>query len=536
MESQVGRYGERAAIAIAGQTLTYSEIDELGNRAANVLLDRGLTAGDVVGAMDGNGVPMLATWLGCAKAGLVFLPVNPLLSHDPLRAVLTNSGVTAVVVADGLVPILDDARDGIAGLVTVLTAGTSGPDSFNSVLEQASSQRPDELVDDPSAPAKLMYTSGTTGVPKGVLWSRGCEATHGMAYGDELVPIDPGEGVYCCLPLSHVTCQGTTLATWWRGGCITIDNGFDAFGFWRRVREADAKVFTFVGTILSVLGRRRPHPDDADNPVRRILGAAAPADLWHSIEDRFDLSIVDVWGQTETASCWTNPVSLPQSPGTVGRPTERFEAMLVDPAGDDREPVAEETPGELWIRPTRPQVMFEGYLAADGTIDRSAFTDDGWYRTGDLMTQTADGDYRFAGRIREAIRRRGEMISAGPIEAAARGHDAVAEAAAVGVPDEHGVEEEIKLCVVVHDDTDVDPADLHAHLRTRLPRFMVPRYIDLRTKLPKTPSTRVRKFALVAEGTEGTWDARHPEVRPVRVPADTAPVPSSSTIIGDTDQ
>ncbi len=535
LERQADLHGARPVIHLADASLTYRELDELADRVAEVL-GRGTTSsgGGVVAALCRNRSAMLGTWLGCAKAGQVFLPVNPLLTKEPLRAVLAHSRAATVVVDVALLPALDAIRAGLPHLGRVLVAGgPPGPGdlSYDDLVEGASGHAPPALAVDPGAPAKLMYTSGTTGVPKGVVWSRACEAIHGTAYGDELVTVDPGEAVYTCLPLSHVTCQGTVLATLWRGGQVTVDDGFDAFGFWRRIRETDAVMFTFVGTILSVLGRRRPRPDDIDNPVRRILGAAAPLDLWHHVESRFGLEIVDVWGQTETASCWTMPRSLPQAPGTIGRETSRFEARLapIDPATGEVHPTTGEDPagaegdpgrpGELWIRPTRPHLLFDGYLRGIDErghleVDRSAFTADGWYRTGDLATRTVDGDLRFTGRIREAIRRRGEMISSSDIEAAARAHHGVAEAAAVGVPADDGVEQEIKVCVVPHDDTRLAPAHLHDHLRRTLPKFMVPRYVDVRPELPKTPSTRVRKFALEAEGTEGSWDARRPDRLP----------------------
>lgn len=291
---------------------------------------------------------------------------------------------------------------------------------------------------------------------------------------------------------------------------MTIDDRFRPFSFWERVRRAGANAFTFVGTILSVLARLPPQPDDSQNPVRRILGSAAPADRWREIEQRFELEVVDVWGQTETASCWTRPEHLPQRPGTVGRPSPRFDAMIVGESGEELGP---EASGELWIRPRRPHVMFEGYRADDGSIV-APWSADGWYRTGDLMMRRSDGDLVFAGRLRDAIRRRGEMVCAADVETAALAHPGVFEVAAVGVPAEEGVEEEIKLCAVPQPDADLDPQSFHHFLRQRLPAFMVPRYIHVHADLPKTATTRVQKYRLREEGLVGAWDSRHPRSAP----------------------
>jgi len=510
LEVRAAELGTSPFITLPDATLSFAAADELANRVANVLVGLGYGVGDIVMVRAVNGWATFAAWFGCSKIGAVYLPLNALLTGEPLRQVIAHSRGRVLVVQEALAADVEALRGGLPDLVDVLVVGgePAGPPRLEALLDQAGSAPPSPPADDPGAPTKLMYTSGTTGVPKGVLWSRSCEALWGRCYGEELLPIERGEGLYSCLPLFHATCQGTVLAALWRGGRVTIDQGFSLLSFWRRIRDADAVMFTFVGTILSALARRPPHPDDADNPVRRILGGAAPVDRWRDVEERFDLQIAETWGQTETASCWSWPArGLPQRPGTVGEPSARWEARIADEAGAALGPGM---PGELWVKPLGPHVMFDGYLGCDGpgAPTREVFTEDGWYRTGDLLTWTDEGELSFIGRHRDAIRRAGEMISPSFIEEAALTHPAVVEAAAIGVPADDGVEEEVLLCVVASEGIELELAEVASFLAGALPHYLVPRWLRALDELPKTPTTRVRKFELRTLGTAGAWDTR----------------------------
>ena len=524
LEQRSGEMGSRPFVSLPDAELTYAQCDDLVNRVAEVIVSLGYGTGDVVMLRAANGWGALATWLACSKIGAVYLPLNVLLTGEPLRQVMAHSRSRILVVSADLLPSIDAIRGGLPCLRDVVVVGgplrPGGSPRLDDLVAQASGRRPSAPVADPGAPAKLMYTSGTTGVPKGVVWSRHCEAVWADAYGRECLPIEPGEMVYCCLPLFHVTAQGTVLAALARGGQVTVDDGFRPFGFWKRIRDREAVMFTFVGTILSALARRHPDPSDLDNPVRRIVGAAAPTDRWEEIEDRFGLKVVETWGQTETASCWSWPANgLPQRPGTVGVPSDRWEARIVGPSGRS---LGAGQPGELLVRPRFENVMFSGYLGADGpdVPTREAWSEDGWYRTGDVLRWTDHGELAFVGRLRDAIRRAGEMIAPSFIEEAAVSHPGIVEAAAVGVPAEGGVEEEVLLCIVPGDGAELDLHDVLAFLMAALPRYLVPRWIRVQHALPKTATTRVRKFELRSLGTTGAWDTRR------RRPVDEVPQPT----------
>lgn len=518
--------------------VTAAELEAISDRAAAVLAAHGVGPGSVVASLSPNSLTQLATWFATAACGAVFMPVNALLRGEPLRAVLAAAPIAVAVVHESLVatvaevaaalpagtPVYAAAREAgdgrtEAALALVLQrAGLSAAGWWTSLAGvTADPVAPRPPAGDPRAPAKLMFTSGTTGHPKGVVWSRECEATWARAYAAELIPLGDGEEVYTCLPLFHVTAQGTLLAALGRGAGITIDAGFEPFRFWGRVRERRAVAFSYVGTLLATLAARRPAPDDAENPVRYALGSAAPLRQWREIESRFGFIIVETWGQTETAACWTAP--LPgqhgQPVGSVGHPSARAQwcRVGVDAEGLPRPAGGDPVAAELWLRPYRPGALFDGYLAPGPhppgrlSVDRSGFTPEGWYRTGDLFHTRADGSLSYAGRLREAIRRRGELVPAAVVEEAALAEPGVLTAAAVGVPAPHGAEEEIKLCVVAEPGARLHPAGLHAALAIALPMFMVPRYIEVLAELPLTPTTRVRKYLLAQAGVADAWDA-----------------------------
>jgi crotonobetaine/carnitine-CoA ligase len=506
IEAACVAYRDQECLVLPDATLTFGEVDRLANATANALLERGVREGSVVMTLCHNGAALVATWFACMKIGAVFAPLNASLSGDPLVHVLTRASGGMLVCDGELARIARTALGAVPNPPATLATGTPVPAgfaSFDQAVGVASTVHPPPPSFDPAAPARLMFTSGTTGESKGVLWSRNAETLHAVCYGDELVRIARGETVYTCLPLFHVTAQGTLLGTMLRGGRTVVDRRFEPLRFWARNRSVGAVFFPYVGTIISTLMSRAPRRNDADNPVRRAMGSATPAGLWEAFERRFGVTLEDVWGQTETASCWTHAGPGGPVSGTVGIPCDRFEARILAGSGAE---AATGQPGELCMRPLEQHVIFEGYAeTGTSTLD---VTGDGWYRTGDLLSRRDDGVLSFHGRLREAIRRRGETIAPAEIEAVALQHPAVREAAAVGVPADDGVEDEILLCVVLIEPSSLTAPALHAHLSGELPRFMVPRFIRVEEELPKTATTRIRRAALRGFGRTGAWDSR----------------------------
>lgn len=483
--------GEQTFLRLADGELSWRETDERAARLASVFHAMGYGTDSVVMAMGDNSCAQVLTWFACQKLGAVFAPINPQLSGEPLERILAHTGASIIVAGENHLQVVMTAMAGHDHLRHIIAESR-----LNQLIDDHPPWRRGAIPLDPDGRAKLMYTSGTTGDPKGVVWTRRCESIWAAAYATELLDVEQGEGIFTCLPLAHVTAQGTVLAAMQRGAVLTLANGFSPYSFWDQIRDANARRFTFVGTILAALAKVKPKATDRDHPVDRIVGAGAPIGQWRAIEDRFGVDIMETYGQTETAGCYTMPASLPQAPGSIGRPTARFEVRVDDPAGS-----------ELLLRPLSGGAIFDGYLQEDGSLE-SPYDDEGWYHTGDIVTERPDGDLGFVARERESIRRHGEIIASTPIEEAAMSHIAIREAAAVAVPSEDGTDEDIKLCVVIDHEDPPDLAELHNFLRDKLPRFMVPRYIERFASFPTTASTRIQKYKL-GQNTDNAWDARH---------------------------
>jgi crotonobetaine/carnitine-CoA ligase len=281
---------------------------------------------------------------------------------------------------------------------------------------------------------------------------------------------------------------------------------FSATRFWDDVRKYQATAFSYVGAVLPILLAQPDHPDDKDVPATKCFGGGAPKEVYEGVNQRFGLEVLELYGMSETGT-W-NTINRPGKGrvGSVGQAREGFEVKIFDNQ-DNEVPMGKV--GEIVIRPMRPYTMFDGYYKLpEETVTCSS---NWWFHTGDLGKVDEDGYYYFCGRKKESIRRGGEEIPPYDIEKEINKHPAVAECAAFGVGDPI-MEEEIMVGVVLHSGQRVSPEEIIAWCKSRLPKFMVPRYIEFMEKLPKSASEKVKKVALRKRGlTPETWDRqKHP--------------------------
>lgn len=465
------------------------ELISLARHAAADLLRRGIRPGDRVASMIDNSLCSLVAWFGSALADAEYVPINTRLRGGTLAYILTDSAPRFVVA-------------GLAYQAAIDACGTLKPRVvLDSVTWFADIETATEMGAMAERSGCMIYTSGTTGRPKGVQWLSETQALHAVSYARELVPLAQGEHSYSCLPLFHVTCMGVTMATLIQGATVHIDPRFSVSSFWQRLSETKAVFFPYVGTILSLLLKdERPPPR---HRVRFAMGAAAPIDVYARFEQRFGVKLLETWGQTETGSIWL--ANHDRVPGSIGRSCPRADFRLAPLEGMG-------VAGELQVRPHDCASMMSGYHGeANATAGAWA---DGWYRTRDLVTADAQGNFFFVGRLADCLRRRGENVSAYEVEQAVLNHPDLIEVAVVGVDAELG-EQDIALYYVERCPGRVASPMLEAWCRERLGDFMVPRYYCAVTEFPKTETQRVQKGILHDQvRLRGAYDAERKEMKP----------------------
>lgn len=471
-----------AVYALATETpeaITFAQLRQGCRGVAAALAAQGVGPGDTIALVMPNGLATLQWLLGAMHAGVCVNPVNLLSQADAMRYVIEHCEARLVVAAPEWV-------ERVRAVAPQLPLIVVDPDRI---------ELPDAGLDTPAPAADttalLMYTSGTTGRPKGVMLTQANLAANAAAIAAEhaLGPVDRVLGV---LPLYHINAFAVTmLAPLASGGSVAMAPRFSVQRFWDQAAERSCTWINVVPTIIAFLLEAPAPPRAAIAGLRlcRSASAALPPEHHRAFEARFGIGIIETMGLTETvAPSFSNPLDPAQRKvGSVGL-ASGGEARVVDAA---LAPVPDGSTGEITIR--GPHVM-KGYFR-NPEATAAAFTPDGWLRTGDLGHRDADGFFFVTGRIKELIIKGGENIAPREIDEALLQHPGVLDAAAVGVPDPH-YGQEILACIVPRDGATLDEADLRAHCERLLGRYKTPRRFRFVAELPRGPSGKVQRLKL----------------------------------------
>ncbi|SFQ68347.1 Acyl-CoA synthetase (AMP-forming)/AMP-acid ligase II [Variovorax sp. OK605] len=469
------------------QHIAYGELARGCRRAASVLRGHGMQPGDTVSVVMPNGLQTLRLLLGAMHGGFVVNPVNLLSQPEQMRYVLAHSDCRVVCVApewESRVREMVEAFDRPVKLVVVDPEADALPGE-EEMAAAASAPSPDAV-------ALLMYTSGTTGMPKGVMLTQRNLAANAHAISAEH-QLQPSDRVLAVLPLYHINAFAVTmLAPLAHGGSLAMPPKFSAGRFWEQATQTQCSWINVVPTMISYLleGAKPPLAQTLAIRFCRSASAALPPEHHRAFEQMFGIGIVETMGLTETAApSFSNPMDpAARKLGSVGRASGCM-AGVID-AG--LAAVANGVTGELVIR--GPNVMLGYYKNEDAT--RASFTPDGWLRTGDLGHRDEDGFFFVTGRIKELIIKGGENIAPREIDEALLQHPAVLEAAAVGVPDRH-YGQDIGVCIVLREGCTCTEDELREFSATALGRYKAPGHYRFVRDLPRGPSGKVQRLKLL---------------------------------------
>jgi crotonobetaine/carnitine-CoA ligase len=460
--------------------ISYSRADfaRMTQGAAQRLAELGVGPGDRVLALAESHIGLLAGIFGCWYEGAIVAPFDPRNTGRGFAETVRGVDPVAVIVDDSSPCVADRPTVHVEELAAATPTRSSAP-----------------RWHDGCAVSTLIFSSGTTGVPKAcalsneyLVWvGESIIAMSGFRDDDRMLTLGP---------FHHSSAFSYFAPSVLRGTPHAFDVRFSASRFWDRVRRVEATMFDYIGAIVAILLRT---PGDGAPSLRIALGSGARAEDARAFEERFGVPLVECYGLTECL------VPIYQSyttrrPGSVGHLSDLFEARLVDEDGED---VRSGEAGELLLLPREKRTIFDGYWS-DEQATADAFAD-GWFRTRDLLRCDDDGQFVFVDRLGQVIRRRGENISAWELEGVLLRHPVIKLCAAIGVPSELG-EEDVLAAVELEPGAALDPDEFLTWAAGRLPTYMVPRYLRI-TTLPLTASERVQRRQLRADGvTADTLD------------------------------
>jgi crotonobetaine/carnitine-CoA ligase len=504
IEHNTKERGDKVYIHFEDEKITYAQFDQMTCRAVNGLKAQGAKPGDGVAILMGNCPEYLYLFYGMPRGGFYCVPVNVSLKGEGLRFIFTNSDVKYLIVDDTLYARIKEFESPVETIEKVFVRQTTDEPLPDGTLDlatlfDASPEKPDHVVKEGDM-TFLMYTSGTTGPPKGVINRQ----IPGIAmYFTQVASMIFNENdiLYTCLPLFHANALILT-AGWTMGAGVSfgLDRRFSASRFWDRIRFYGATEFNAIGSMIPILMKQHEKPNDADNPVRLVMSAACPADLWEPFEKRFGLKIIEGYGAVDGGGVSiSNAGDAPV--GSVGKPAPHVVWKLVD---DDGNEVPQGVPGELITKVLDKKIGSVQYYKNPEATSRKVQGD--WLYSGDLFYADKDGNLFFVDRKTDSMRRRGENISSWEVENTVEKHPAVAECAAFGVPSELG-EDEVMIWIKPKEGENLDLEDLMRFCAKSMAHFMVPRYVDVVDDIPRTGTIRVQKSSMKKQGvTKRTWD------------------------------
>ncbi len=513
LEEAAEKHGRNTFVYFRDREVSFEEAERRAGAVASGMWTRGLRKGDRAAIMLQNRPEYLDLWFGLNKIGASMVPINTELTAYEAAYVIGHSESIMVVTDSVRYPVVKKALEDCPKVRSLILLDMEeippGAESFEE-LTRAGGGDHQGIEIGAGDEAAVLYTSGTTGRPKGCVVDQFYYLNAGRMYCEEL-GISNSDRILTPLPLFHMNAQALSAmgALYGGAGLILIDR-FHPMTWWPTIREKKATFFHYLGVIPAFLIGFPESPDDGSHPKVYGVGAGVPKDIHARFEERFNVALLELYGSTESGggACFFNSPSRHADrkvgTGTFGKQMPNMEAIIAD--DDDRE-VPHGTVGELLIRSSDPadrsRGMMRGYLKdPQGTAEAWR---NGWFHTGDFCVRDEEGYFYFVDRKKDMIRRSGENISASEVEEVIRLHPDVVDTAVIPVPDLKRVEE-VKAYIIRKPDSETPPEEIIRWCEERLAYFKIPRYIEFRTDLPRTSTLKVQKKILREERKDLTAD------------------------------
>jgi crotonobetaine/carnitine-CoA ligase len=484
-----------------GERWTFAQTLQQVESFAGNLNELGVRQGDHVVLVLPTSPLALRAMFAINYLGAVYVPVNPALKGSSLEHVLRNAGAAFAIVHDRVLDrVLAAAPPALKTIVRSSDAAAPGDVAVQPISALTKPSAPPPAPPKPIRPfdtQSIIYTSGTTGRSKGVL------SSYMHAYScvgpDAWNCLTADDRQLLHMPIFHIGGAFIATVALCVGSSIAVVSHFRTEAFWDQIRELEVTSAFLLGAMATFLLKQPPRASDRNHGLRMVfivpLGQSGPA-----FHDRFGVDVFTLFNMTEICTPLISRAN-PVKHSICGRPRAGVEVRLVD---DNDCSVADGEVGQLILRTEAPWAMNHGYNNnPQATADAWR---NGWFHTGDAFIGDADGDYRFVDRLKDAIRRRGENISSYEIEVELLSHPSIREAAAIPVASEF-TEDEVLVVLAPASGASLDPEEIIQHLLPRMAPHMLPRFIRIMDELPKTPTAKVEKHILRAEGvTADTWD------------------------------
>jgi len=512
---------ESEYLDVLGTKFSAADVARDAGALATSFAELGVQAGDRVATLMENSPEAMLSWWGAILAGGISAPINSAFKGDYLRHQLADSGARVVTVQGDMASRVAAVAAEVPTVEHVIVVGEpdaeiTGPKvhAWDDVV--SAEPAPLDTTVEPRTLATFVYTGGTTGP------SKGCMLSHNYHVGlANQIAIcwrrTPDDVVWSALPLFHFNaisvCLVGALAI---GGRAAVSGKFSVSGFWPEMNRTGATIVSLLGSMAYLLANDEDRPEmpksgapEANTTLRLIGAAPMPIEIDRQLRERFGVDVFSgAYGLTEASLVSWTPLGVENKPNAAGVINdEYFDVRIFD---DDDNELPRNTDGEIVLRPKRPHVMFEGYWGNPQATVES--TRNLWYHTGDIGRIDDDSYLYFVDRKADYLRRRGENISSFEVEKIIMKHEDVVDVVVHAVPSEL-TEDDLKVTATLKPGSTLTEEELFRWCVDELPYFALPRYVEFRDELPRSPVGRVLKRVLRDEGvTERTWDVEQSDV------------------------